>query len=53
MAARLRCSDSSTEELRIYYNSRGNLLAHGVISSPTPRWTPDPFPGRFVLDRLS
>lgn len=49
-----RASDSPSEVLTIYYDSRSNLLAQGIIPQPTPRWTPDPipdpFPGGFTPD---
>ena len=53
-----RASDSPSEVLTIYYDSRRNLLAQGIIPPPKPRWTPDPvrdpvpypFPGGFTPD---
>lgn len=48
-----RASDSPDEVIRIYYDSRRNLIARGII--PRPSWrlaehVPDPFPGGFVPD---
>jgi hypothetical protein len=47
-----RLSDSPEEVISIWYNSRRNLVAQGVIAQP--RWTaqrqPNPFPGGFVPD---
>jgi hypothetical protein len=38
------------EVLTIYYDSRANLIARGVLASPYARRHPEPFPGRFVAD---
>lgn len=48
-----RASDSPDEVIRIYYDSRKNLIARGII--PRPSWrlaerVPDPFPAGFVPD---
>lgn len=44
-----RESSRPNEIIRIYYDSRANLVARGVIPPyPTPH--PDPFPSRFVPD---
>ena len=48
-----RASDSPDEVIRIYYDSRKNLVARGII--PRPGWRladrqPDPFPAGFVPD---
>jgi hypothetical protein len=44
-----RASDRPDQLVTIYYDSRANLVARGVIPRPTPR-DPNPFPGRFVPD---
>ena len=45
-----RASQSPAELISIYYDSRANLLARGVIA-PAPRAEPNPFPGfRFTPD---
>ncbi|MBL8415455.1 MAG: hypothetical protein JNM42_13540 [Propionivibrio sp.] len=49
-----RASDTPSEIVTIYYNSRANLLAQGVIPRP-PHYgrtnpAPNPFPGGFVPD---
>ncbi len=50
-------SERPSEVITIYYNSRANLLAQGVIPRP-PRYgasnpVPNPFPGGFVPDPRS
>jgi hypothetical protein len=48
-----RASDEPDAVIRIYYDSRRNLVARGVIPRPERRTasrTPDPFPGGFVPD---
>jgi hypothetical protein len=48
-----RASEAPAEIVRIYYDSRRNLLARGIIPRPKHRFawqTPDPFPGDFVPD---
>ncbi len=48
-----RASDKPDEVVRIYYDSRRNLLAQGIIPRPFERhaWRrPDPFPQGFVPD---
>ena len=52
-----RASETPSEIVTIYYNSRSNLLAQGIIPRP-PRYgasnpTPNPFPGGFVADPRS
>lgn len=52
-----RASDTPSEIVTIYYNSRANLLAQGVIPRP-PHYgktnpAPNPFPGGFVPDPRS
>ena len=52
-----RVSDTPSEIVTIYYNSRANLLAQGVIPRPphygTTNPVPNPFPGGFVADPRS
>jgi hypothetical protein len=48
-----RASESPDEVIRIYYDSRRNLVARGVIPKPQYRFArrvPDPFPAGFVPD---
>ena len=48
-----RASDEPDEVIRIYYDSRRNLLARGIIPRPYDRYAvrqPDPFPSAFVPD---
>jgi hypothetical protein len=48
-----RASDQPDEVIRIYYDSRKNLVARGVIPRPKYRVAehlPDPFPNGFVPD---
>jgi hypothetical protein len=47
-----RASDTPDEVIRIYYDSRRNLVARGIIPEPdrVARRTPDPFPAAFVPD---
>jgi hypothetical protein len=48
-----RASETPDEVIRIYYDSRRNLLARGIIPRPWYRmaWKqPDPFPAGFVPD---
>lgn len=48
-----RASDHPDEVLTIYYDSRPNLVARGVIRAPQltePQRFPSPFPGGFVPD---
>jgi len=45
-----RASSSPAEMISIYYDSRANLIARGIIA-PAPRAEPNPFPGfRFTPD---
>ena len=49
----LRASEEPDEVIRIYYDSRRNLLARGIIPRPYDRYAvrqPDPFPSAFVPD---
>ena len=52
-----RASDTPSEIVTIYYNSRANLLAQGVIPRPphygTTNPAPNPFPAGFVPDPRS
>lgn len=52
-----RASDTPSEIVTIYYNSRANLLAQGVIPRPphygTANPAPNPFPAGFVPDPRS
>jgi pyruvate/2-oxoglutarate dehydrogenase complex dihydrolipoamide acyltransferase (E2) component len=47
-----RASDEPDEVIRIYYDSRKNLVARGIIPAPDryARRFPDPFPQAFVPD---
>lgn len=48
-----RASETPDEVIRIYYDSRRNLVARGVIPKPHYRYArrlPDPFPQGFVSD---
>jgi hypothetical protein len=48
-----RASDSPDEVVRIYYDSRRNLVARGIIPRPHDRFAdrqPEPFPAGFVPD---
>ena len=48
-----RASDEPDEVIRIYYDSRKNLVARGIIPRPKERVAerlPDPFPNGFVPD---
>jgi pyruvate/2-oxoglutarate dehydrogenase complex dihydrolipoamide acyltransferase (E2) component len=45
-----RATEAPEETLVIYYDSRANLIARGVIPTPAPTRTPEPFPGGFVPD---
>ena len=46
-----RATDSPECVIRVFYDSRRNLVAQGVIPSRRyARNTPDPFPGGFVPD---
>jgi hypothetical protein len=46
-----RASQQPSETLTIYYDTRANLIARGVLPRPTPIVAPNPFPGwRFVPD---
>ena len=46
-----RASDAPDEVVTLYYDTRENLVARGILppGRPAPR-QPDPFPGRFVPD---
>ncbi|HSW14919.1 MAG TPA: hypothetical protein VLI06_18885 [Solimonas sp.] len=47
-----RASERPDEVISIWYDSRRNLVAQGVIPRKAPRWSPrpDPFPAGFVPD---
>jgi hypothetical protein len=45
-----RASRTPAETIAIYYDSYRNLVAQGVLASPTARRDPDPFPARFAPD---
>ncbi len=48
-----RASERPSEVISIYYDSRANLIARGIIA-PAPRAEPNPFPGfRFTPDPRS
>jgi hypothetical protein len=43
-----------SETITIYYDTRANLIARGILPRPTPVVAPHPFPGgRFVPDPRS
>ncbi|HEU4516152.1 MAG TPA: hypothetical protein VFR77_02520, partial [Steroidobacteraceae bacterium] len=49
----VRASGEPDEIVRIYYDSRRNLVARGIITRPDDRYAvrqPDPFPSAFVPD---
>ena len=49
----LRASDAPDEILRIFYDSRRNLVARGIVPRADDRYAgrqPDPFPSAFVPD---
>jgi hypothetical protein len=48
-----RASETPSEIVTIYYNSRANLLAQGIIPRPQHYGAPQPFPGSFVPDPRS
>jgi len=46
-----RATSHPAETITVYYDTRANLVARGVIPGPTPVVEPNPFPGgRFVPD---
>ncbi len=45
-----RASSTPAEVISIYYDSRPNLVARGIVPGPRFAQQPDPFPGRFVAD---
>jgi hypothetical protein len=48
-----RASDAPDQVIRIYYDSRRNLVARGIIPRPADQYArqqPDPFPNDFVPD---
>ena len=48
-----RASSTPDEVVRIYYDSRRNLVARGILPQPYDRYArqqPDPFPAGFVTD---
>ena len=45
-----RASEAPTEVLTIYYDSRENLMARGIIPRAPRQGQPQPFPGGFVPD---
>ncbi len=48
-----RSSEAPAEIVTIYYNSRANLLAQGIIPRPHGHSVPQAFPGGFVPDPRS
>ena len=48
-----RASETPSEIVTIYYNSRANLLAQGIIPRPQRYGAPQAFPGSFVPDPRS
>lgn len=45
-----RASSAPAEVITIYYDSRANLIARGIIPNPRNNVRPNPFPGGFVPD---
>jgi hypothetical protein len=45
-----RATPAPEETLVIFYDSRANLVARGIIPAPAPVRAPQPFPGGFVPD---
>ncbi len=45
-----RASSAPAEIITIYYDSRANLMARGIIPDPRYQVRPNPFPGTFVPD---
>ena len=45
-----RASSAPAEVITIYYDSRANLMARGIIPDPRYSVRPNPFPGTFVPD---
>jgi hypothetical protein len=45
-----RASNSPSEIVAIYYDSRSNLVAQGIIPADSNRYRPNPFPNGFVPD---
>lgn len=45
-----RSTSAPAEVVAIYYDSRSNLIAQGVIPSPASHYHPNPFPNGFVPD---
>ena len=48
-----RASEQPAEVITLYYDSRANLLARGIIPSAPAYGRPNPFPGGFVPDPKS
>jgi hypothetical protein len=49
-----RATQRPSETITIYYDTRANLIARGILPRPTPVVEPSPFPGgRFVPDPWS
>jgi hypothetical protein len=49
-----RATRRPSETITIYYDTRANLVARGILPRPTPVVAPNPFPGgRFVPDPRS
>lgn len=45
-----RATTTPCELVAIYYDSRSNLIAQGIIPSPASQYHPNPFPNGFVPD---
>jgi hypothetical protein len=45
-----RASSAPAEIITIYYDSRANLMARGIIPNPRHQVRPNPFPGTFAPD---
>ena len=48
-----RASSTPSEVITIYYDSRANLMARGIIPAPRYSVRPNPFPGGFAPDPKS
>ena len=48
-----RASSAPSEVITIYYDSRANLMARGIIPDPRYSVRPNPFPGTFTPDPRS
>lgn len=46
----VRASSAPAETVAVWYDSRANLVARGIVPRPIARAEPQPFPGGFVPD---